>query len=577
MSEEGSNLLSILLVEDNPGDRRLTELALRDGGREAAVEISIHAVESISQGIAYLDEMKGKVDAILLDLDLPDAYGLDGLRAMRGAAAAVPIIVLTGVSDLRIATEALQNGAGDYLEKAELQPRTLLRSVRYAIERKKSETELVRLARTDSLTGLLNRRAFFEELDASLIQSRRNGMSCAVILFDVDRFKEINDVFGHRTGDNVLIEVTRRLSEQLRETDTIARIGGDEFAILATNLRSEQSALEIAEKVSRAVAGITELDDMRLEVSISVGISVFPSDDSTADVLVSHADLAMYKSKASRKGSINFFDSRMDAVVKARHALKRSMPEDILAGRFYLLFQPIVDSTTRKLIGAEGLARWRDLENKIITPTDFIPIAEESGSIANLGNRLLEEACSQIHAWTDMQKALVPISMNISPMQCRDPGFAARLINTMEKLEVPAKLINIEMTESTIFKNIEVIQKNLDMLKTYGVGIHIDDFGTGYSSLSLLRDLPLSAVKIDRSFVRDIGKVQGSELIIQAVVDLATKLGFNTIAEGVETEDQVSVLRDLGVNGLQGYYFSKPVPGAQLAGWLQKSESFLVA
>jgi EAL domain-containing protein (putative c-di-GMP-specific phosphodiesterase class I) len=267
----------------------------------------------------------------------------------------------------------------------------------------------------------------------------------------------------------------------------------------------------------------------------------------------------------------------MDAVVKARHALKRSMPEDITSGRFYLLFQPIVDATTRGLIGAEGLARWRDLENKIIAPTDFIPIAEESGSIANLGNRLLEEACNQIHAWTDMQKALVPISMNISPMQCRDPGFAARLISTMEKLEVQPKLINIEMTESTIFKNIEVIQKNLDMLKTYGVGIHIDDFGTGYSSLSLLRDLPLSAVKIDRSFVRDVGKVQGSELIIQAVVDLANKLGFQTIAEGVETEEQVALLRDMGVNGLQGYYFSKPVPGSQLAGWLQKSESFLVA
>jgi diguanylate cyclase (GGDEF)-like protein len=566
-----------MLVEDNPGDRRLTELALRDGGREAAVGISMHAVESISQGIAYLDEMKGDVDAILLDLDLPDAFGLDGLRAMRGAAAGVPIIVLTGVSDLRIATEALQNGAGDYLEKAEIQPRTLLRAVRYAIERKRSETELVRLARTDSLTGLLNRRAFFEQLEASLVQSRRNGLSCAVILFDVNRFKEINDVFGHRTGDNVLVEVTRRLSEQLRETDTIARIGGDEFAVLATNLRSEQSALEIAEKITRAVSGITELDDMRLEVSISVGISVFPSDDSTADVLVSHADLAMYKSKASKKGSINFFDARMDAVVKARHALKRSMPEDITSGRFYLLFQPIVDATTRGLIGAEGLARWRDLENKIIAPTDFIPIAEESGSIANLGNRLLEEACNQIHAWTDMQKALVPISMNISPMQCRDPGFAARLISTMEKLEVQPKLINIEMTESTIFKNIEVIQKNLDMLKTYGVGIHIDDFGTGYSSLSLLRDLPLSAVKIDRSFVRDVGKVQGSELIIQAVVDLANKLGFQTIAEGVETEEQVALLRDMGVNGLQGYYFSKPVPGSQLAGWLQKSESFLVA
>jgi diguanylate cyclase (GGDEF)-like protein len=577
MNEANTPSLSVLLVEDNPGDRRLTEFALHDAGRDAEIACTVTGVDSLAAGLAHLEQVKGMVDAILLDLDLPDALGLDGLRAMRGAAIHVPIIVLTGLSDLKIAGEALKNGAGDYLEKGEIQPRTLLRAIRYAIERKKSETELVRLASTDSLTGLLNRRAFFEQLDSALIQSRRSELPCAVILFDVDRFKEINDVFGHKTGDNVLSEVTRRLREQLRETDTIARIGGDEFAILATNLRSEASAMEIAEKVARAVGGITELDDISLEVSISVGISVFPNDDSSADVLVSHADLAMYKSKASKKGSINFFDSRMDAVVKARHALKRSMPEDILAGRFYLLFQPIVDASSRKLVGAEGLARWRDLDNKIITPTEFIPIAEESGSIGNLGNRLLEEACAQIRAWADMQKALVPISMNISPMQCRDPGFAARLIATMERLEVPARLINVEMTESTIFKNIDVIQKNLDMLKTYGVGVHIDDFGTGYSSLSLLRDLPLSAVKIDRSFVRDVGKVAGSELIVQAVVDLARKLGFHTIAEGVETEDQVALLRDMGVNSLQGYYFSKPVPGAQLAGWLQKSEAYLVA
>jgi diguanylate cyclase (GGDEF)-like protein len=496
---------------------------------------------------------------------------------MRSAASEVPVVVLTGLSDLKIAGEALKNGAGDYLEKGEIQPRTLLRSLRYAIERKKSETELVRLARTDSLTGLLNRRAFFEQLEVALIQARRSELSCAVILFDVDRFKEINDVFGHKTGDDVLVEVTRRLRVQLRETDAIARIGGDEFAILATNLRSENAAMEIAEKVSKAVSSITEMQEMRLDLSISVGISVFPNDDSSSDVLVSHADLAMYKSKASKKGSINFFDARMDAVVKARHALKCSMSEDILAGRFYLLFQPIVDATSRRMVGAEGLARWRDIDNKVIAPTEFIPIAEESGSIGNLGNRLIEEACAQIRAWAAMQRALVPISMNISPIQCRDPGFAARLISTMERLEISPKLINIEMTESTIFKNLDVIQKNLDMIKAYGVGVHIDDFGTGYSSLSLLRDLPLSAVKIDRSFVRDIGKVAGSELIVQAVVDLARKLGFQTIAEGVETEEQVGQLRDMGVNSLQGYYFSKPVPGAQLAGWMAKSEAYLVA
>jgi diguanylate cyclase (GGDEF)-like protein len=577
MTNGHSASLSVLLVEDNLGDRRLAEIALAAAGRDAALDCQVQAAETLATALDYVERAREPFDAVLLDLGLPDALGLDGLRALRSAAPHVPIIVLTGLSDLKIASEALNNGASDYLEKAEIEPRTLLRAVRYAIERKKSEAELVRLARTDSLTGLLNRRAFFEQLELALIQSRRSELACAVILFDVDRFKEINDVFGHRTGDNVLIEVTRLLRQQLRETDAIARIGGDEFAILATNLHSANAAMEIAEKIAKSIGSIVELDDMRLEMSISIGISIFPMDDSSADVLVSHADLAMYKSKASKKGSINFFDARMDAVVKARHILKRSMPEDISAGRFYLLFQPIVDAGSRRLIGAEGLARWRDLDNRVINPSEFIPIAEESGVIANLGNRLIEEACSQIRTWANQQKALVPISMNISPIQCRDPAFAARLIQTLERMEIPARLINVEMTESTIFKNLEVIQKNLDMIKAYGIGVHIDDFGTGYSSLSLLRDLPLSAVKIDRSFVRDIGKAVGSELIVQAVVDLATKLGFDTIAEGVETEEQVSVLREIGVNGLQGYYFSKPVPGSQLAGWLAKSESYLVA
>ena len=569
--------LSVLLVEDNPGDSRLAELVLREACEEAGTSCRVARVASLHDGVAFMTAQAAALDAVLLDLGLPDAAGFEGLRAMQSAVPTMPIVVLTGQSDLGVATEALQNGASDYLEKAELRPRSLFRSLRYAMERKKSETALLRLARTDPLTGLLNRRAFFEHLEVSLIQARRSELACAVMIFDVDRFKEINDVFGHKTGDEVLLEVANRLRTQLRETDTIARIGGDEFAILATNLHSASAAMEIAEKVSRAIHEIAELNDMRMDVSISIGISVFPMDDSSADVLVSHADLAMYKSKASKKGSISFFDGRMDAVVKARHALKRSMPEDIIAGRFYLLFQPIVDAVSRRIVGAEGLARWRDLDNKVIAPGEFIPIAEESGSIGNLGSRLLEEACIQIRSWADMQRTVVPISLNISPIQCRDPAFGTRLIATMEKTGVLPGLINIEITESTIFKNLDVIHKNLEMVKRFGIGVYIDDFGTGYSSLSLLRDLPLTAVKIDRSFVRDIGKGEGAEVIVQAVVDLARKLGFRTIAEGVETEEQVSSLRDIGVNDLQGYYFSKPVPGAQLAGWLSKGESFLVA
>ena len=577
MGSEPNGRFELLLIEDNPGDRRLTEIALGEAASDAEMRCELHAVGTLADGLAWLADSDRRIAVVLLDLGLPDAVGLDGLRAVRIASPDVPIVVLTGLSDLTTATAALQAGAADYLDKADLRPRTLLRSLRYAVERKKAEAELMRLARTDSLTGLLNRRAFFEQLEAALVQARRSELACAVILFDIDRFKEINDVFGHKTGDELLVAVANLLRVLLRETDSIGRIGGDEFAVLATNLKSAAAAMEIAEKIAKGVAAICELNEVRVDTSISIGMSVFPLDDSTADILVTHADMAMYKSKASKRGSINYFDARMDAAVKTRHALKRCMPDDIASGKFYLVFQPIVDANTRRIVGAEGLARWRDINNKLIAPAEFIPIAEESGAIAELGGRLLKEACCYLRGWGDQQKAPVPISLNISPIQCRDPGFGARLIGVVEQAKVDPLLINIEITESTMSKNLEVIQKNLAMLRAFGIGISIDDFGTGFSSLSLLRDLPLSALKIDRSFVRDIGRDSGAETIVHAVVDMSRKLGFRTVAEGVETEEQVAMLRDVGVDQLQGYYFSKPVAGEQFASWLAKSESFLVA
>jgi diguanylate cyclase (GGDEF)-like protein len=577
MDNEQNSHFQILLIEDNPGDRRLTEIALTEASGAADLYCELHAVGTFADGLACLADPSHQFALVLLDLGLPDAVGLDGLRAIHIASPQLPIVVLTGLSDLATATAALKAGASDYLDKADVTPRTLWRAIRYAIERKKAETELLRLARTDSLTGLLNRRAFFEQLEAALVQSRRSELGCAVILFDIDRFKETNDLFGHKTGDDLLQAVADVLRVQLRETDSTGRIGGDEFAVLATNLKSAAAAMEIAEKISRGVMAISELNDVRIEASISVGISVFPLDDSSADTLVAHADMAMYKSKASKKGSINFFDARMDAAVKARHALKRCMKIDIADGKFYLMFQPIVDATTRRIVGGEGLARWRDIHNQLIAPEEFIPIAEESGFIAELGGQLLTEACAYLRHWNEIHKAVVPIALNISPIQCRDPGFGARLINAVELAGVKPALINIEITESSMFKNLEIIQKNLAMVRDYGIGISVDDFGTGFSSLSLLRDLPLSTLKIDRSFVRDIGKQSGAETIVHTVVEMAKKLGFRTVAEGVETEAQAAMLRDVGVDYLQGYYFSKPVSGEQFASWLAKSESYLVA
>jgi len=560
----GMNSLKVLLIEDNPHDRRLAEAALREGADGFAVRCEVQSAACLTDGLATLDSAGGTLDAILLDLTLPDANGLGGLRAVRNLNARVPIVIVTGRSDLDTATAALKYGASDFLEKSEVQPRSLLRAIRYAIERKKSEAELTRLAQTDPLTGLFNRRAFFERLDHALVQHRRSELACAVVVFDIDRFKDINDLFGHKTGDDLLTAVATKLRANLRESDSIGRIGGDEFAILAPNLKSASDAMEIADKVLTSVRSIQDLDDVRVDPQISIGISVFPMDDSDAEAFVSHADMAMYKSKASKKGSVNFYDQRMDASVKERHTMKRKIRGDIDSGRFFLLFQPIIDAKSGAMIGAEGLARWRDIDGRVIAPDQFIPLAEESGSISSLGSRLLQEACCYIRACAENRTPIIPISLNVSTLQCCDPTFALTLISAIESFQIPPTMINVEITESTIIKNIDVTRNNLKLLKQYGVGVHLDDFGTGYSSLSLLRELPIDALKIDRSFVGDLGKISGSDPIVNAVVELSKRLGFATIAEGVETKAQADMLREIGVTALQGFHFSEPISGEDL-------------
>ena len=550
----------VLLIEDNPGDRRFAELALKEAGLEANTECMILAAKSLKEGMAFVECDDVEIDAILLDLGLPDVSGFDGLFSLYNANSDIPIIVLTGMSDLSVATEALKHGASDYLEKSDLQPRMLWRAIRYAIERKKSEAEQLQLANTDPLTGLLNCRTFFRDIEISLEQARRSGLLCAVIVLDIDNFKEINDAFGHQLGDKLLVDIAVQVKARLRRTDTIGRLGGDEFAVIALNLGSANGAIEIAEKIRGAVCGISNLDGIEVRPSVSVGIAIFPLDDSPAEVLVSHADMAMYKSKGRASGPINFYDVHMDGVVKARQALKRSMLLDFSEGKFRLHYQPIVNAQTFKIVGAEGLARWHEPPNDInVDPGQFIPLAEELGWIADLGRRLLEDACEQVKLLLEAGVPVVPISINVSPLQCRDQGFALRLVGTLMKYRIDPHLINVEITESTLIQNIAMARQNLAMLKNVGIGVHIDDFGTGYSCLSVLRDLPLDVLKVDRSFISEMISDVGARQIVEAIAELLRKLKLKTIAEGVETEEQALLLRDIGIDFLQGYYFYRPV------------------
>ncbi len=553
--------LSVLLIEDNPGDRRLAELALKEAGLEAGMNCRVLTAGTLAEGLETLAADGGRIDAILLDLGLPDVKGFEGLFQLRDVVPDVPIIVLTGLSDQVVATDALKHGASDYLEKADVQPRMLWRAIRYAIERKKTEAELVQLANSDPLTGLLNRRAFFRVIDSSLEHARRSKLICAVIVFDIDHFKEINDSFGHHLGDQLLVKIAAEVKGRLRRTDTIGRLGGDEFAVIAPNLKSANDAIEIAEKIRASVCGITNLNGIELRTNISIGIAVFPEDNSSAEVLVSHADMAMYKSKGRGSGPINFYDVHMDRVVKARQAMKRSMLPDISDGKFRLHYQPIVDAETFNIVAAEGLARWHEPpDNKNVDPGQFIAIAEEAGWISELGRRLFEDACLQIKQTLDDGKPTVPISINISPLQCLDHGFALRLVGILMKHKIDPSFINVEITESTLIQNIDMARQNLVMLKNVGIGVHIDDFGTGYSSLSVLKDLPLDVLKVDRSFISEMARDIGSRQIVEAIAELSRKLQLKTIAEGVETEEQAKILRDIGIDYLQGYYFSRPVP-----------------
>lgn len=548
----------ILLIDEDSAERRTLERVLAAERRQAELPFQFTVVDSAEAGIKVL-ESAAAIDVIVFGMGPAGSVRFKALERLKAARPQMPVIALCPSADLSVIIGAIRNGATECLETRGLLPTALWRSIRCAIERKRCEAKLLTLANTDALTGLFNRRGFFQQLEEAIENTRRTQLACAVIVFDIDRFKEVNDQFGHRLGDSLLSEIALRVQAQVRKTDSVGRIGGDEFAVVAPNLRADSGAMEIAEKIRSAVAGIESVNGVLIKPTVSVGIAVFPMDDNSGETLISHADMAMYRSKGKRDGPIHYYDAKMDRQVKAKHVIKKSMLEDIAAGRYFLHYQPIVDTRTGEVVAAEGLARWRDARNRIVEPLEFIPIAEETGWITTLGVRLLEEACNYLRQSAMGGAPTVPISLNLSAVQCRSPHIALQLVSTILHYGVDPHLINFEITESAVIKNVDLTRRNIELLKDIGVGIHIDDFGTGYSSLSILRDLPLDVIKVDKSFVAAMDTDAGARQIVEAIAELSHKMKLKTIAEGVESREQADTLREIGIDYLQGFYFSKPV------------------
>ena len=384
-----------------------------------------------------------------------------------------------------------------------------------------------------------------------------------MLYLDLDLFKRVNDNHGHGAGDDLLKQVANRLKNCVRRTDTVSRLGGDEFAILLTDFDRPAFAGEVAEKIAHRLSEPFLLNEVEVNISTSVGISIFPDDGHDAGTLLLHADTAMYHAKALGRGRTQFFAQEMNQRTAERHALEQDLKAAIAKGQLSLYFQPQLETNSAEMIGAEVLLRWHHPQQGLVSPARFIPIAEESGHLmVSLGNWVLENVCKQARAWLDAGYSIPRLSVNVSAVQFRDDQFLQQLESLLHHCHLRPHILQLELTESIIMSEVEGATDRVRTLKDMGVCIAIDDFGTGYSSLSYLKDLPVDELKIDQSFVHNIQSDRDSAAIVEAVIRMGESLKLRVIAEGVENGESFAFLAQNGCEGLQGYHFSKPIPAA---------------
>lgn len=434
----------------------------------------------------------------------------------------------------------------------------LLLVTRDVTDRKQSEETIHHLAYHDALTDLPNRRMYVQQLSKEMMQAKRFQSNLAVLFLDLDRFKDVNDSFGHDVGDMLLIEASKRLQACLKPGDVVARLGGDEFTIMQNQLQDRNEATALAEQIMNQLQRPFELDGHVFNVSCSIGIAVYPQDGDNPEDLLKRADTALYTVKSRGKNGYDFFDPTMEAKSLERILMENEMRKAIEQEQFQIYYQPKIDIATSAMTGMEALVRWVHPELGIIPPNRFIPIAEETGMILALGEWILKQACKQNKIWHD-QGYTLKVSVNLSARQIYQKDLVEMIKDILRETNLSPDWLELEITES-IFVKMEEATAVLQQIRDVGIQISIDDFGTGYSSFSYIKSLPVDTIKIDASFIRDIHHNQESQAIVKAIVTIAQSLNMNVIAEGIELDDQVAALKENGCDHGQGYLFSKPLP-----------------
>jgi diguanylate cyclase (GGDEF)-like protein len=525
---------------------------------DPATPFTLHCASRLSLGLEHLSA--GGTGLVLLDLSLPDSFGLDTFAKVYAHSPTVPIIVLTGNDDQMLALSAVKGGAQDYLVKNRLDRELLVRSMQYSIERKRYQVQLEHQANYDALTGLPNRNLLHDRLRQA-VYSQRNPRNIAVVFMDLDHFKFVNDSLGHSTGDKLLKGMAERLRSVLREGDTVGRVGGDEFVLILNDQSSEEVIFRAMQRITAKVSEPIDIEGKEMYVTASAGISLYPQDGPDVDTLLKHADAAMYRAKEHGRNNFQFYTSEMNERVNERLSLENALRRALEKKEFLLHYQQKVDLRSSTMIGAEALVRWSHPEWGLVRPARFIPLAEETGLIVPLGEWVLREACRQARDWLDHGLRPGVVSVNLSARQFRQEGLVRTVSRVLEETRLDPSQLEMELTESMIMHNVESAITTLQGLKSLGVALSMDDFGTGYSSLSYLKQLPVDTLKIDRSFVRDIGLGESADegVIAQAIISLGHSLRLKVIAEGVETDAQVRFLKRHGCDEVQGFFYSEPV------------------
>ncbi|MFV9615249.1 MAG: EAL domain-containing protein [Gammaproteobacteria bacterium] len=543
----------VVLADDDPSIRLMVRHVLESEDFDI-VEASdgLEAIKAVEKHNPAL---------ILLDAVMP---GIDGFTTCQqikdNGHADIPVMMITGLDDDASVERAYEVGAIDFITKP-IKWAVLKHRVKSVVAKVIAERKVQLLAYRDTLTDLPNRLLFADRLEQSVVRAERSRTSMALMLVDIDDFKLVNDSFGHDAGDKLIKAVAQLISKSLRRADTVARLGGDEFAVIIEGINCPEDAISIADNLTTILEHNVRLDDQETYTSASIGIAIYPDDGKDARTILKNADTAMYRAKENGRHCFQFYKPELSVSAMARLDLENSLKAAFENDEFMIHYQPVIDIEKNEVVGVGALLRWQHPDKGMIQPADFVPAVENSGLIIALGEWMIFSVCKQIRVWQDAGLKGQHVSINLVARQFKEQDLVALFIQAIADNNIDGSSLSVEVTERTLIENLGEVESTLKKFRKMGIKVILDDFGTGYASLAYLKEFPVDVVKIDHEFISGIPGNSGDSAIVDAIAGLTRGLKLDLLADGVETENQLTVLKGIGCHYGQGYFWSKALPG----------------